>query len=154
MLSYQWPGNVRELDNVMQRALILQPGNTITSLDLGLQLGDSFSEKPSLVDSIATETKRQITSMVSDASSAINATATPLEMPKSEVYGDNDCVEATHDAALGADMKKHEFEIIVKTLKQENGSKKNTAEKLGISPRTLRYKLARLRDEGYSLEMV
>ncbi|MFL0799172.1 MAG: sigma-54 dependent transcriptional regulator [Agarilytica sp.] len=154
MLSYQWPGNVRELDNVMQRALILQPGNTITSLDLGLQLGDSFSEKPSLVDSIATETKRQITSMVSDVSSSINATATSLEMPKSEVYGDNDCVEATHDAALGADMKKHEFEIIVKTLKQENGSKKNTAEKLGISPRTLRYKLARLRDEGYSLEMV
>ncbi|MCP4388827.1 MAG: HTH domain-containing protein, partial [Gammaproteobacteria bacterium] len=28
------------------------------------------------------------------------------------------------------------------------GSRKKTAEKLGISPRTLRYKLAKLRDAG------
>ena len=57
-------------------------------------------------------------------------------------------------AALGTDLRKHEFDIIVKTLKQERGSKKNTAVKLGISARTLRYKMARLREEGYNLEAV
>jgi DNA-binding NtrC family response regulator len=34
--SYQWPGNVRELENVMQRAIILAPGNTVRVEDLSL----------------------------------------------------------------------------------------------------------------------
>jgi two-component system response regulator HydG len=29
-LSYDWPGNVRELENVMERALALCPGSTVT----------------------------------------------------------------------------------------------------------------------------
>ncbi len=32
--SYPWPGNVRELRNVIERALILNPGDTLASLDL------------------------------------------------------------------------------------------------------------------------
>ncbi len=143
MVNYSWPGNVRELDNVMQRALILQAGNLIESQDLGLQFTDSFSQKPSLVDAVAMETKSQIHTMIFENEKSSNDEGLePLNQSMSS------------DAALGADMKKHEFEIIVKTLKQENGSKKNTAEKLGISPRTLRYKLARLRDEGYTLDAV
>ena len=53
---------------------------------------------------------------------------------------------------LGSDLRQREFEIIAETLRRERGSKKNTAERLGISPRTLRYKLARFREEGYDLE--
>ena len=34
------------------------------------------------------------------------------------------------------------------TLKEEGGSRKNTAERLGVSPRTLRYKLAKMRELG------
>ena len=36
-------------------------------------------------------------------------------------------------------------------LRQFKGSRKKTAEKLGISPRTLRYKLAKLRETGAPL---
>ena len=36
--NYSWPGNVRELENVMQRAIILAPGNTIRCQDLNLSL--------------------------------------------------------------------------------------------------------------------
>ena len=43
LMHYEWPGNVRELDNVMQRALILQPGNVIEADDLGLQAGELYS---------------------------------------------------------------------------------------------------------------
>jgi len=32
--AYAWPGNVRELRNVLERALILNPGDTLASLDL------------------------------------------------------------------------------------------------------------------------
>ena len=53
--------------------------------------------------------------------------------------------------ALGNDLKRHEFEIIMNALRMERGSRKNTAERLGISPRTLRYKIARLREEGFEI---
>jgi DNA-binding NtrC family response regulator len=34
LCGYPWPGNVRELRNVVERALILHPGDTLESLDL------------------------------------------------------------------------------------------------------------------------
>ena len=55
---------------------------------------------------------------------------------------------------LGEDLKKREFELIIDTLRNLGGSKKRTAEKLGISPRTLRYKLARMREYGIDVERV
>jgi DNA-binding NtrC family response regulator len=30
LIDYQWPGNVRELENVIERAVVLSPGSTIT----------------------------------------------------------------------------------------------------------------------------
>ena len=49
---------------------------------------------------------------------------------------------------LHNDLRDRETEVIIETLRGFKGSRKKTAEKLGISPRTLRYKLARLRDTG------
>ncbi|MEM7292957.1 MAG: sigma-54 dependent transcriptional regulator, partial [Pseudomonadota bacterium] len=34
LLAYNWPGNVRELDNVVQRALIMANGETLTAADI------------------------------------------------------------------------------------------------------------------------
>lgn len=52
---------------------------------------------------------------------------------------------------LGDDLQQREFEIIFDTLRETSGSRKSTAERLGISPRTLRYKLARMRELGFSV---
>lgn len=52
---------------------------------------------------------------------------------------------------LQNDLRDRETEVILDTLKSFNGSRKKTAEQLGISPRTLRYKLARLRDTGAAI---
>ena len=30
-MDYHWPGNVRELENVIERAVVLAPGNVITA---------------------------------------------------------------------------------------------------------------------------
>jgi DNA-binding NtrC family response regulator len=38
--AYSWPGNVRELENVIQRAIILAPGNVLRAEDLSLKLRD------------------------------------------------------------------------------------------------------------------
>ncbi len=60
--------------------------------------------------------------------------------------------EVSEDGVLGNDLKQREFEIIIETLRNEKGSRKNTAEKLGISPRTLRYKLAKMRECGIDVD--
>ncbi|MBM3108514.1 sigma-54-dependent Fis family transcriptional regulator [Pseudomonas sp. P66] len=54
--------------------------------------------------------------------------------------------------ALGDDMRRHEFQMIIDTLRSERGRRKEAAERLGISPRTLRYKLAQMRDAGMDVE--
>jgi DNA-binding NtrC family response regulator len=41
--SYPWPGNVRELENVMQRAIILAPGQTVRVEDLTLTMPEDDS---------------------------------------------------------------------------------------------------------------
>jgi len=41
MLHYEWPGNVRELENVVERAVILSPGELVTEADLPANLRGS-----------------------------------------------------------------------------------------------------------------
>lgn len=56
------------------------------------------------------------------------------------------------EADLGNDLKKREYEIILSTLRKQGGKRKETAEALGVSARTLRYKLARMRDMGINID--
>lgn len=121
MLAYSWPGNVRELDNVVQRALILRTGDKITVDDLVFE--DLYSM--TTISSSSEATARLHTPSIPD-----------IKDEKQEVIG------------LGEGVRSAEESIILQTLQMENGSRKITAEKLGISPRTLRYKMARMKDSG------
>lgn len=58
---------------------------------------------------------------------------------------------AAEPDGLGEELKAQEHVIILETLNQCQGSRKLVAEKLGISARTLRYKMARMRDMGIQL---
>ncbi len=58
--------------------------------------------------------------------------------------------ERTEDK-LGSELKMQEHQIILDTLQACHGSRKAVAERLGISPRTLRYKIARMRDSGIQI---
>jgi two-component system response regulator FlrC len=51
---------------------------------------------------------------------------------------------------LDGGLKSREFELILNALR-DHGSRKEAAERLGISPRTLRYKLARMREQGIAV---
>ena len=116
--AYAWPGNIRELHNVVQRAMILLSGTTLTEADIHLEdPGSNLSVLP-----------------VGAASSVPEVTSEPVD-----------------GSALENDLRSHEQQIIVDALKAEHGRRKETAERLGISPRTLRYKLAKLRDDGIAL---
>jgi two-component system response regulator FlrC len=115
LLGHGWQGNVRELDNVVQRALIMQPGSIISAAHLRLDTGVTAALQPQ-TDAIAS-------------------------MP--------DQNEPPGASQLDDDLKRREYEIILDALRAEKGIRKKVAEKLGISPRTLRYKLARMRELGF-----
>ena len=123
LLSHPWPGNVRELDNTVQRALILQQGIEITAEDLVL--------------TPVPKNRR------------FNVQEVPENLPVE--VSCNDGLENSLGSALGSDLKQREIELIVQALNEEP-SRKEAAERLGISPRTLRYKVAKLREEGIDIE--
>src|SRR5690606_12262154 len=161
LLAYNWPGNVRELDNVMQRALILQTGSAIQAEDLGLEstglyntvmtshVPDAMSRPQMPADNFIQEaqvfplTQQELPAQTlsSGGMSAMNHLQVNNVDPQHLMLIDPNPPKSP---ALGNDLKRHEFEIIMNALRMERGSRKNTAERLGISARTLRYKIARL----------
>ena len=50
--------------------------------------------------------------------------------------------------SLGDGLRDHERRIILRTLTECHGSRKEASKQLNISPRTLRYKIAEMRSEG------
>jgi len=128
---HPWPGNVRELENVMQRALILAPGDSIEPAHLLLpeaagataQIAVPPAPVPSLAPSLA-----------------------PPAVPPAPTFVP---AAAPLPAAAPANMKNLERQHILDTLAKVGGSRKKAIEILGFSERTLRYKLAQYREEGY-----
>lgn len=59
--------------------------------------------------------------------------------------------DGVKNSSLGVGLKSHEYNLIIEALEQGNGSRKKASEVLGISPRTLRYKLAKMREEGFEV---
>ncbi|GLZ85920.1 sigma-54-dependent Fis family transcriptional regulator [Metapseudomonas resinovorans] len=128
LLAHGWPGNVRELDNAVQRALILQQGGTIQPHDLCLTAPIGMAIAPAVSTLASVPLSAPVV--------ALPVAAMPAEAP----------------SALGDDLRRHEFQMIIDTLRSERGRRKEAAERLGISPRTLRYKLAQMRDAGMDVE--
>ena len=61
----------------------------------------------------------------------------------------------THEENAGAleeDLKQREYQVILNTLQSVQGKRNKAAELLGISPRTLRYKIAKMRDMGIDVD--
>jgi two-component system response regulator FlrC len=125
--AYHWPGNVRELENVVQRALILQGGNLIGADDL-------FFEEDEMA-SLSHDSGVEQLSLVSFEAD----TAADVDMDGVELQ------------SLGEGVRSAEEKIILQFLSEASGNRKATAEKLGISPRTLRYKLARMKEAGVAV---
>jgi two-component system response regulator FlrC len=128
LAAYAWPGNVRELENVVQRALILAEGDVIEADALPLSVG----------------------SMQASIMAASVLVAPPSAVPPAPTFAEAvvpQAISATNSAPTN--MKDLERQHILDTLAAVNGSRKKAVAILGISERTLRYKLAQYRDEGF-----
>ncbi len=123
LLGYPWPGNARELTNIVQRAAWLASGGVIRAEDLEVGAATAFDADAQAPASAPT-----------GPSSAASARGGP-----------------GGDAGLGQDLKERERELILSTLALTGGSRKLAAERLGISPRTLRHKLQQLKAAGVAV---
>lgn len=85
------------------------------------------------------------------AGSVITANDIIIDAQGGALINDESEVSASEPDGLGEELKAQEHVIILETLAQCQGSRKLVAEKLGISARTLRYKMARMRDMGIQL---
>jgi len=126
LLQYDWPGNARELANIVQRAAWLAASGRIEAADL--DTAAPAAQTPPVAEGApgqaATAAERLVPS-VTDASA--------------------------EEAGLDRDLKDRERELILATLRLTGGSRKLAAERLGISPRTLRHKLQQLRAAGVTV---
>lgn len=136
LLTHPWPGNVRELDNAIQRALILQSGTKINGTDLGVSGEHLIDFEPHRNFALENEAASKAQQEATEVSKIISSV---VEQPvKSE--------------GIHVDLKQKEFEIILDALRVHNGRKNRAADHLGISSRTLRYKLAKMREMGMDVD--
>jgi len=126
LLTYPWPGNVRELDNLLQRALILVNGPVIRPEHIQFELAN---------EGAAVE-------------------QTPFKPPAAQPAAGTEPAAAGNTGAppqngsLATSLGQTERDLILDALRSGQGNRREAAERLGISQRTLRYKLARLREAG------
>jgi two-component system response regulator FlrC len=121
-LLQHWPGNVRELTNIVQRAAWLATGGEIQADD---------------IDVGATQPRLDHAAAIAPPPAIVRRLASVAPAPGG----------ATPDG-LGHDLKERERELILTTLASTRGSRKLAAQRLGISPRTLRHKLQQLKAAG------
>jgi two-component system response regulator FlrC len=127
LLRYDWPGNARELTNIVQRAAWLATDGEIgpAALDIGAGVADRGNAAYGLEQSLS--------------SGPGHAHGVVRREPIHSVE---------NEAGLDRDLKERERELILATLRITAGSRKLAAERLGISPRTLRHKLQQLKASG------
>lgn len=127
LVTYYWPGNVRELENTIQRALILSGGNSVSAETIRLCL-PHWNGEPARLPPV---------SLAVSATPAVD-TANPAD----------EAGAGFRENGRPANIKDLEREHILQVLRDVGGSRKQAVAQLGISERTLRYKLQQYREEG------
>ena len=140
LTSYSWPGNVRELENVVQRAVVLCGGRVITPAhvmfdDAGLDDQAAYANQ---IENLAQSMPGASHTQPAYAQPAYPqpASSAPIEIRPAETP-----VNLEHAVMVS------EQQVIMAAI-QSTDSRMEAAAKLGISPRTLRYKLAQMRSRG------
>ncbi|MEP7341709.1 MAG: sigma-54 dependent transcriptional regulator [Acidobacteriota bacterium] len=123
---HSWPGNVRELRNVIERVMILEDGNTITTAWLPRGLASH-------------ETKTAPDTASRGEQAAVKTTA---------LASNEDVGELLLLSASGVSLEAVEKSLVLQAIKLSRGNQTKAADLLGISRDQFRYRLKKI--EGIS----
>ena len=162
MLLYRWPGNVRQLKNIVEQLALFNAGEEIDRHTLLSLLPMDYSGSASLVPAGAEhryETERemlwQLIYSLRNEISELTRKVDSLQTENSTIlkpepvhslikYDPPTNVEPESSVTLSSPLDQAEKETIIAALKRNKGNKKNTAEELNISQRTLYRKIHEL----------
>ena len=169
LLQYPWPGNVRELENVMRRAMVLCGDHVVTPAHL---MFDDWLTAGAPCTAHTTISAASPSAMLADEVQAMPLEAGPvptdlaaglMEPAPAALSSPQRMGQSNHQATLEpitlpasqpidlhSAARMNEHQVIMATL-ATTPSKTEAAKRLGISPRTLRYKLAQLREHGLGM---
>jgi len=122
LYRYSWPGNVRELDNVIQRAVVFANYGRIDEQHI-------FFDEPFI-----REEQSMTQQMLGQDFYASRLGSTPMAPAMPSRHRD-----------LQSAVRESEYDVIMDAINSTR-TREDAARKLGISPRTLRYKMAKLRE--------
>jgi len=122
LYRYAWPGNVRELDNVIQRAVVFSNYGRIDTQHL-------FFDEP-----LASEEQEFGHHMLGQDYYSARISQPTFSAPVASRHRD-----------LQSAVRESEYDVIMDAINTTR-TREDAARKLGISPRTLRYKMAKLRE--------
>lgn len=121
LLNYSYPGNFRELENILERSVALCVGYTVQIDDLQIQ---DVHHKP-----VRTETAVPVADTLPSETAAAPSRLLPFDPDTMQIQDYLDKIER---------------DIIGQVLKQTEGNRTQAAKRLGISFRSMRYRMERL----------
>lgn len=141
LMHYDYPGNVRELENIIERAIALEGTTEVTLENL-----------PAALVKQAAAAERIITAQAPNQEAKVPAKTSASQSTMAPSFGvDYFSPEAIRSAAIALLERGHvnlenvvgeiEKEFILRALEMSGGVKKKAAELLGVTFRSMRYRI-------------
>jgi two-component system NtrC family response regulator len=129
LAGYSWPGNVRELENILERALILSRSDILDTETLP----DYILHRDGPPAAIAPQAEPWRYAGEADPGGR--------DQDKYRPGQEEGSLPEAKDADGVSPLEQAEYEALLRTLRRCGGHRERTAAALGVSRRTLQYKL-------------